>query len=324
MTMESNALPLTPEIEEAARLWAIRVDDPGFADWDGFTAWLEQAPAHAAAYETALAQAEHAAALLAAAPKPAWQPGDEHEARAPRRRWFPAAAAIAAAVAGVAGWSLIDRGSPAEMIATAPGERRAIELADGSRIILNGGTRVTLDRDTPRQVELAQGEALFEVRHDERNPFLVVTGETRLLDAGTVFNVVADGGALDVEVAEGAVIYQPGANQVRLDAGDALSRSRAGAVVLRKANPQDVGGWQDGELHYAGASLDRIARDLSRNLGRPVRLAEGAAPQPPFNGTLVLKGEPGEVLKRAGPLLGVRFTADGEGWVMSPANGPPR
>ncbi|MCW4461042.1 FecR domain-containing protein [Sphingomonas sp. BT-65] len=322
--MESNALPPTPEIEEAARAWAIRVDDAGFADWDGFTAWLEASPAHLTAYETALAQVEHAAALLAAAPKPAWQPGDGSEVRAPRRRWFPAAAAIAAAVAAVASWGLIDRGSPAEQIATAPGERRAIELADGSRIILNGGTRVTLDRDTPRHVELAQGEALFEVKHDERNPFVVVTGETRLLDAGTVFNVVADGGALDVEVAEGAVIYQPGANQVRLDAGDALSRSRAGAVVLRKASPQDVGGWQQGALHYAGASLDRIARDLARNLGRPVRVAEGTASLQPFNGTLVLKGEPGEVLKRAGPLLGVRFTADGEGWVMSPANGPPR
>ena len=324
MTMESNAPPLDPEIAEAARAWAIRVDDPGFADWDGFTAWLERSPAHLAAYEAALAQADAAAALLAAKPRPAWQPEPETEPRLPRRRWF-AGMAVAAALAGVAGWGLIDRGSPAEQIATAPGERRAIELADGSRIILNGGTQVTIDRDTPRHVELARGEALFEVRHDEADPFVVVTGDTRLVDAGTVFNVVAEGGALDVEVAEGAVIYQPGANQVRLDAGDALTRPRAGAApVLRKANPRDVGGWQVGELHYAGARLDRIARDLARNLGRPVRVAGDAASLQPFSGTIVLKGEPEAVLASAGPLLGVRFTADGEGWVMSPANGPPR
>ena len=76
MTMESNALP-TPEIAEAARLWAIRAGDPGFSDWDGFTQWLEESPTHLAAYEAALAQADEAAELLAAEPRPAWQPQQE-------------------------------------------------------------------------------------------------------------------------------------------------------------------------------------------------------------------------------------------------------
>lgn len=320
MTMESNALP-TPEIAEAARLWAIRASDPGFADWDGFTLWLEESPAHLAAYETALAQADEAAELLAAKPRPAWRPEPESRYRPPRRRWF-AGGAIAAAVAAIAGWGLIDRGHSPELIATAPGEHRTIELADGSRIRLNGGTRITIDRDMPRQVELAQGEALFEVKHDEANPFLVVTGNTKLLDAGTVFNVVADGGALDVEVAEGAVIYQPGANQVRLDAGDGLSRARAGALpVLRKTSAQNVGGWRTGTLYYDRAPLSRVAQDLTRNLGRTVKIEGGGFA--PYTGTLMLNGSAEDVLARAAPLLGVRFTAQGEGWVMSPANGPP-
>jgi len=321
MTMESNALP-TPEIAEAAQLWAIRASDPGFSDWDGFTQWLEESPAHLGAYETAMAQADEAAELLAAAPKPAWQPEPDAGYRPPRRRWL-AGAAVAAAVAGIAGWGLIDRGHSPEQIATAPGEHRTIELADGSRIILNGGTRITIDRDTPRHVELAQGEALFEVKHDEANPFLVVTGNTRLLDAGTVFNVIAQGnGALDVEVAEGAVIYQPGADQLRLDPGDGLSRSRAGALpVLRKANPQNVGGWRSGALYYDRAPLDRIAQDLTRNLGRTVEV-EGSG-FAPYTGSLMLNGSAEDVLARAAPLLGVRFTAQGKGWVMSPANGSP-
>lgn len=321
MTMESNALP-PPEIAEAARLWAIRASDPGFSDWDAFTQWLEESPAHLDAYETALAQTDEAAELLATKPTPAWQPEPDTGYRPPRRRWF-AGAAVAAAVAAVTGWGLIDRGHAPEQIATAPGEHRTIDLADGSRIILNGNTRITIDRDKPRHVELAQGEALFEVRHDEANPFLVVTGNTKLLDAGTVFNVIAEGnGALDVEVAEGAVIYQPGAGQVRLDPGDGLSRTRTGALpVLRKASPQNVGGWRSGALYYDRAPLDRIAQDLTRNLGRTVAVKGGGFA--PYTGSLMLNGSAEDVLARAAPLLGVRFTAHGKGWVMSPANGSP-
>jgi transmembrane sensor len=322
MTMESNAPPAGPEIEEAARLWAIRVQDPQFADWDGFTEWLERNPAHLSAYETALDQADRAADLLRFAPAPAWE-AESETVRAPSRRWF-VGGAVAAALALAVGLGTLDRGMPAEQIVTAPGERRTLELADGSRVILNGDTQLTIDADSPRHVELAQGEALFEIRHDESDPFVVVTGETRLVDAGTVFNVVADGGALEVEVAEGAVIYQPDASAIRLDAGDGLRRASAGATpVVHKANAEAVGAWQTGELHYDGASLDRIARDLGRNLGRPVEPTAGTS-SIRFSGTLILDGEPEEVLARAGPLLGVTFTASGKGWTMSPANGPPR
>jgi transmembrane sensor len=43
----------TPEMMDAARGWAIRVRDPAFADWDGFTGWLEVDPRHAASVSQA-------------------------------------------------------------------------------------------------------------------------------------------------------------------------------------------------------------------------------------------------------------------------------
>jgi transmembrane sensor len=314
------------DIGETARLWAIRAADPAFADWDGLTLWLEQDSAHLAAYETAQDEADWAAELLASKPAqqppaPAWQPPVEAP-RPPRRRWFGAAGAIAAALALVGGWSVMNRGSAPETIATAPGEHRTIELADGSRIVLNGGTRVTIDRDDPRKVALAQGEALFEIRHDAAHPFVVTAAGTQLLDAGTVFNVVAQGDTLDVAVAEGAVIYRPGSDQLRLNPGDALSRTGASAAPrLRRASPQSVGRWQSGELQYDGAPLDEVAGDLGRNIGRPVRAGDGTG-KLRFSGTLILSGPPEQVLARAGPLLGVRFTPDKEGWTMSRADGP--
>jgi len=311
-----NAQDMDPQ--EAARLWAIRVQQPAFGDWDGFTEWLERDPAHLAAYDAVLDDEVWAAALLSAAP------AVEPEAPPVRRWWLAGSAAVAAAVAVLGGWAVLDRDAPAQQIATAPGEHRTIELADGSRMALNGATRVTIDSDTPRQVVLEQGEARFDVRHDASDPFVVLSGGARLVDAGTVFNVLQDGDALEVAVAEGAVIYEPGPDEVRLAPGDMLKRPGRGVKpVLAKASPQAIGSWATGELYYDNPAPDQVARDLTRSIGRPVRSAGGTG-RIRFTGTLVLRGTPEEVVARAGPLLGVTFVVDGEGWTMSPAHGPPR
>ncbi|NIJ36031.1 ferric-dicitrate binding protein FerR (iron transport regulator) [Sphingopyxis panaciterrae] len=62
---------------EAARLWAMRVADPSFDDWDGLTRWLETSPAHLAAYEAASDADQWAAEILA---------GETREEKDPRRR----------------------------------------------------------------------------------------------------------------------------------------------------------------------------------------------------------------------------------------------
>lgn len=310
-------------IAEAARLWVIRVQDSTFDDWDGLTAWLEQDSTHNAAYDAALEDDAWVEELFRHEPPAAPAepiPFLRSEPQPRPRRWYAMGGAIAAAVVAVVSFAVIDRSGTSEIV-TAPGEHRTVPLADGSRIIMNGNTRIVIDPDMPREVELAAGEALFEVKHDATHPFVVSVGATRLLDAGTVFNVISDGSSLDVAVAEGAVIYEPGAAEIRLAAGDALSRKGAKAdPTLHKASPQAIGGWQRGQLEYSGAPLDLVARDLSRNLGQTILPANGAE-RLRFTGTLIVDGNAGEVLERAGPLLGVDFTAEGTAWRMTPANG---
>jgi transmembrane sensor len=304
-------------IGEDGRLWAIRVQDPHFADWDGFTAWLEQSPAHLAAYEVALEDDRWAEDLFRSAPP---SPAEPLAFPPSRRRWAFAGTAAAALVAIVGGWAALDREAPVREVATAVGEHRTIALGDGSRVILNGATRVAFSESAPRAVELISGEALFEVRHDARNPFVVTVAGTRLVDAGTVFNVVRDGGALDVAVAQGAVIYAPGKEQIRLDAGAGLSRANDGArPVVRKASADGIGGWQTGQLQYDDATLAQVGRDLGRNLGQVIRGSD-ATDRMHFSGTLVLTGSADQVLARAGPLLGVRFVRGKDGWTMAPTD----
>ena len=310
------------DIGEAARLWVIRVHDASFADWDRLTEWLERDPAHLHAYEAALDTDAWAADLFAASPPVAVMTAP---APAPRRgRWFAGGAVAAAMVAVIGGWSMLRQGAPVQQIATAAGEHRTFALADGSRVMLNSDTRISFDPATPRQIDLVRGEALFDVRHDANHPFVVVADGTRLVDVGTVFNVVRDGGALDVAVASGAVDYESGPRRLRLNQGEALSRpDQDSSPVLRKTSQQGVGSWQTGLLQYDDAPLDQVARDLGRNIGRVVRAAGGSA-RMRFTGTLVLQGPPGQVFARAGPLLGVRFVEKGDSWTMIPADAPRR
>lgn len=320
-------------LRDEARLWAIRAADHAFDDWDGLTVWLEADPRHLAAYDAAVDDDDRARALFTAelpeeqglaAVDPAYNAAaDLGHARS---RWWqgPWSGAIAASLliaAAIGGWYAV-RPSTQRDVATAAGERRTIDFADGSQIRLNGGTRIRFDQATPREVALVTGEALFMVHHEEARPFVVSIGDSRLVDVGTVFNVVRDSGRIDVAVARGAVIYRGGQDDIRLNAGEGLSQAASGdVIVLHKTDPADVGAWQTGVLTYVDADLKAVARDLARNLG--LRLdVDASVASLRFSGTLTITGKPAVVLARIQPLLGVAIVKHGDGWRMVAAHGP--
>jgi transmembrane sensor len=320
--MGMNAAP-DELLRDDARLWAIRVGDPAFADWDGFNAWLEADPQHNIAYEAALDELEAADTLfdVPPAPAPAWQAAAASAHDEPRRWRAPALAAGVAVLAVGGGWLALDRGSMQEYT-TGPGQRRAIELADGSRIVLNGGTRVALASSDARAVTLADGEALFQIRHDEQRPFVVTTADgTRLVDVGTTFNVVEDKGALSVKVAEGAVVYRGTGSEMRLDAGEMLTRATARAEPRKRSvDPKTVGAWRTGYLQFSDTPLGELAGDLSRNLGVPVAIDDRLATRR-FSGTIMADGGADAVMARVGPLLDVQLERRDNGWMMMPSDG---
>lgn len=305
-------------LAEDARNWVIRLQDAAFADWDAFAEWLERDPAHLSAYSAALETDEAMAELFRLAPAKA----AETVARPSRRLFLISGGAVAAALAAVVGWTSLVPGPNAPFeYRTAPGEHREVALADGSKMVLNGGTRVAMvDR---RHAELIEGEALFEVRHDAAHPFIVKTGGVTLEDAGTVFNVVRDETGLRVSVAEGAVIYQPRADAVRLGPGDALSVSGSGRPEVTRTLAADVGSWRGGQLVYRNATLERVAADVSRNLGIQVRAGKGTG-DIPFTGTISTQGGPGAVIERIAALTGTRATRAGNGWMLDAIDGAPR
>ena len=296
--------------------WLIRQRDPAFVAWDDFADWLENDPAHVDIYQAAAAADADMADLIGAAPPP---PMTVMPSPPVTRRRFGGwiGGAVAASLVAITGYGLLPPRSDPYSIATMAGERRTVTLADGSRIDINGATRITLDRRNPRLATLESGEVLFTVVHDDSRPFIVHAGGAELRDVGTVFNVVSDDSGLALAVAEGTVIYNPKREAVTIDAGNTL-RVRAGdpVVTVGRADPAAMVSWRQNRLIYDGAPLGLVAADIRRNLGLAVAVSPDVAARP-FRGVIVLDRETDRFLARLGPLLDVTVERGPQGWVLA-------
>lgn len=303
-------MPFDREILDAAALWAVRTQEPSFEDWPGFTAWVEQSPAHGEAYDRLMLAAEDGAMVLSAEPAN----DDAPEQPAVTRRWFmPTLAACLALIAALWVWQAQ---SPMEMYRTAPGEIRAIALADGSTIVLSGDTRLQIDPDAPRFARLDHGQALFEIRHDEANPFVLKVGDDTLVDAGTIFDVAIRSKRVSLGVSEGAVIFNPLRQNARVEPGEQLTFATDGAGFEVSSLPlEQVGEWRGGRLTFRNASLDDVAVDITRATGIDVRVAEGTSVRS-VSGSVTLdalRSDPSAL----GPLLGISVRRQGDVWILA-------
>lgn len=306
-------------MQEEALGWVIRTRDPDFVDWEAFTLWLEGDPARADAYDALMAADTELDMIIppesVAMPVAANDPGEP-----PRRTWrWIGGGAIAAALVAAISVGMMTR-ADIYTVTTRPGETQTIALEDGTRIDVNGGTTLRLDRNDTRFAALDSGEAAFTVRHDEANPFRVTVGDAVFEDAGTVFNIVHSGGATRIGVSEGKVIYNPEAQAISLPAGRALADDAQGLRVMDVA-PAAVASWRQGRLVYANAAVSEISQDIARSLGVKLTATPGALAMR-FTGTIRLDKDPARFFAGAAPLMGLSAIRTGDGWVLKEGNGP--
>lgn len=305
-------------VERAALDWLVRVNDPAFDSWDDWQAWLDQDPLHAAVYwRLATTEADLVDAMAAPSGRSGLRPAREARRRT-SRMWLTAAAAVLVAALFGIGWYGL-RPQP-WLVETAPGEQRALELADGTIVHVAGGTRLRLDRRAPRNAALDSGRALFEVAHDDRRPFVVEVGEVAVTDLGTVFDVTRLPDGARVTVSEGVVRVDLKGRATTLNAGDGvIARDRG--FERRPVDPAAVDAWRDGRLVYDNERLAVVAVDLSIALGRPVSVAPEMADRR-ISGSLSVSGAPESVRRRLELSLDASVTNNGAGWRIEPRAAP--
>lgn len=306
--------------QDDAAAWVTRLEagDLGDAEAVAFDAWLSAAPENALAFDAALSVSH---AYAAAGPAVAQQLSERRAPPRPDRRaviGFGAVAAAAAVVAVVAP----EIASPATTTyVTAKGERRTLTLADGSTVDLNGGTRldVRFARDG-RHVTLSEGQAVFDVAHDTRRPFLVAVGDRTVRVVGTQFDVRRLAGKLSVTVARGAVEVRPSAGAdgkaYRLHPGQRLDHMEGGGLTkLAVASPEEVLGWRSGRLVYRQQPLSEVIADLNQQYSTPIRVEDADLAATPISGVLILDNQ-AAVIRRLALLVPISPVRSGAGVIL--------
>lgn len=149
---------------------------------------------------------------------------------------------------------------------TATGERRHVELADGSRLTLNTASAVDIRFDGQRRlVELRSGEILIETAKDSARPFIVQTRQGTIRALGTRFTVRQHAGNSEVSVLEHAVAVRgpSGAAEVIVETGQTLHFDGHTAA---RPQPADLlrSQWAQGRLVISDWRLDQLLAELGR------------------------------------------------------------
>jgi transmembrane sensor len=291
-------------VEQDAIAWLLRLDAPDAteADWLDLQAWLDAAPEHREALdrvEQLSAELTQSAPQLLAALGPRPGPAPRRERAAQRRpqmraRLWKAVGGLAAAAAALVVFVAVrpEAPAPAQVYQTAKGESRVLDLADGSKIHLNSASRITVRFEAKgRHVELAEGQAAFDVAHDSSRPFLIAAGDRDIRVVGTEFDVLRHEGRLRVTVRRGRVAVQSpdgrtGMQPVMLGVGDQLDHLPGSRDwVLRRVDPDAALAWRQGDLVYRDQPLSEVVGDLNRYFVTPVRVV-GPASSLRFSGVL--------------------------------------
>jgi transmembrane sensor len=175
-------------------------------------------------------------------------------ARRGGRRWIVGAVAAAAcfllAIPSGLEWLRTD-------VATAAGQVGRTRLPDGTLAVLDTASAIDIAYNgNSRTVRLLRGRAWFDVRHGDRRPFRVLTGQGAVQDIGTAFEVERIAEGTGVAVGRGAVRAAAGPGAATLLHAGARARMKNGWLKrLPDVPAEQVAAWRRGEIVFRKTPL---------------------------------------------------------------------
>ncbi len=150
---------------------------------------------------------------------------------------------------------------------TQPGQVLSIQLADGSRVSLNGNSTLSYPEqfsDTIREVHLT-GEAHFEVTKS-KTPFIVRSETLQTHVLGTTFNIRTLKHTTEVTLLEGKVVVTgEGQPDITLQPNQqALFNRQSKTLQMRQVEASKFMSWDTGVLYFEDTPLEEVVEILSK------------------------------------------------------------
>lgn len=146
---------------------------------------------------------------------------------------------------------------------TGTGEQRTVALADGSTVVLNAGTSLSVDMtENIRHLVLHEGEALFTVKPDPDRPFEVEVGNGVVQALGTAFNIKTEGEGVVVTVTEHAVRVRAQTHTAEVSAGQRISYRAGWFGNTEEADVARALAWQRHRLIFEEKPLEDVVEEL--------------------------------------------------------------
>jgi ferric-dicitrate binding protein FerR (iron transport regulator) len=161
-----------------------------------------------------------------------------------------------------------------------PGSINVIELNDGSIIKLNSGSKLELSQKTKDLfVANLQGEAYFDIIHNENRTFVVESDGYKIRDLGTIFNVKAHQssdqicatlieGKIDILGKDGSVL------RVMKPDEHCVINKESGQIESESIVDKRYFAWTDGELVFIEANIEQVVEKLRHRYGANIHLED--------------------------------------------------
>ena len=185
------------------------------------------------------------------------------------------------------------------------GKRSFLTLSDGSKVWLNSGSKfvypVNFSEENKRIVYLVEGEAVFDVAHNSKKPFVLMTDNQEIEVLGTVFNVsnyaddannfvVLKSGSVEVSYPKKSTGFLSKKEKLVITPGTLANiNAKTGIVTSSKVNIASYFSWQEGILILNNDKLSDITKRLSRYYNIPITIEGEELKNQTFSGQLDLK-----------------------------------
>jgi transmembrane sensor len=205
-------------------------------------------------------------------------------------------------------------------LATPNGGEYQLVLPDGSKAWLNAASSLkfpTAFFGGERKVEL-KGEAYFEVVHNSKAPFRVITKGQVIEDIGTHFNINAypDEAEIKTTLIEGAVKVSGNNAAIILKPGE-QTVLKENHLSEHNANIEETMAWKNGYFRFNDEKIPDIMRKLGRWYNVEIEY-NGPISKELYNGTISRYRNISQVLKMLSYTNTVHFKVEGRRILVMP------